>query len=513
MTDKPNIIYILGDDHRADFLGGAGQEVLRTPNLDQMASEGVYFPNAYCTSPACTPSRACHYLGQWERRHGINFNSGSSVAPAAWDNSFPMRLKQEGYFLGWVGKNHVPVGPGGYGGGYMEKSFDYWWGNHSHTGFYPKDSRWCDCSIYANAIADTQVEVFEEGVMNFLRPDRRFMREAKFPLPDRPEDRPFCLCVTFNLPHGASAGMMALRPTDDELYRTRYRDRQQELALPETYVSYEEAQKHPRLPRHVYNGQYIEQYNYVKTPELLRERLVREFQTITGMDRMVGHVREALERFGLADNTIIVFSTDHGIQNGEHGLGGKCLLYEESIRIPLVVYDPRLPEAQRGQVRDEFVTAPDLAPTMLDLCDVDQPVTMQGASLRPLMNGESVAWRDAVFTEQLMDIQNYPRQESLRTRDWKYIAYYKRTEDPAQVGKAFRGTLDNYITSLSSTLHGEAPIYEELFDLRNDPLERCNLAGETGQAETLAGLRQRMIAEARTVRGDDSPPLTLPAAH
>lgn len=509
-TKRPNVIYILGDDQRAEYLGSAGHEVLQTPNLDQLGREGVRFTNAFCTSPACTPSRACHYLGQWERKHGINFNSRSSVAPAAWDLSFPMQLKQQGYFTGWVGKNHVPAGPGGDRSGYLEQVFDYWYGNHGHTGFYPKDSRWSDCSIYRNAIRDTQVEVFEEGVMNFLKPDRRFMDNAVRPLPARPEDKPFCLCVTFNLPHGASTGMMQLRPTDDELYKSTYRDRQHLLRPPPNYLTYDEAQKRPKIPRHVYNGRYIEQYNYVKTPELLRERQVRTCQTITGMDRMIGHTREMLERLGLADNTIIVFSTDHGKHHGEHGLGGKCLLYEQDIKIPLVVYDPRMPEKGQGQTRDEFVVVPDLAPTLMDLCGFDAPAAMQGRSLRPILEGKTVEWRDEVFTEQLMDLQNYPVHESLRTADWKYIRYFKRTEDPAQEGREFRNTLDNYTARLSSTLNGEQPIYEELFNLKEDPGETVNLAGSREFQDRKEQLQQRLLAHGRELRGGDAPPLTLP---
>jgi len=221
--EQPNIIYILGDDHRVEQLGCMGHPILRTPNLDALAADGVLFTDAFCTSPACTPSRTSHYTGQWERRHGINFNSGSSLHPDAWDNSFPMRLKQAGYYLGWVGKNHVPVGSGrwGYDSGHLEDVFNYWYGNHHHSGFYPKEqAMFGDANIYGNAKADTQAEIFEEGVLNFLDPQEAFIAESSHPLPRRPKDQPFCLCVTFNLPHAHGTGNMQLRPTDDELYIT-----------------------------------------------------------------------------------------------------------------------------------------------------------------------------------------------------------------------------------------------------------------------------------------------------
>lgn len=511
MSNKqPNIIYILGDDHRAEQLGSRNHPILQTPHLDALARDGVQFTNAFCTSPACTPSRTCHYTGQWERRHGINFNSGSSLHPDAWAMSFPMRLKQAGYFLGWVGKNHVPAGGGrrGYDSGHFEKVFDYWYGNHGHSGFYPKEQAGHGAVIYQNAKANTQIEVFEEGVQNFLAPQQDFIESCSHSLPRRPEDQPFCLCVTFNLPHSYGTGNMQMRPTDGELYITRYRDRFNEIPLPETYIPWDQAT--PRLPVEVYSGDYLTSYDYVRKPRSLRERRIREYQTITGIDRMLGNLRTTLERLGLADDTIIVFSTDHGIHHGEHGLGGKCFLYEEDIRIPLVVYDPRRKDANSQRIRDEFVVVPDLAPTVLDLCGVDIPDSMQGTSLQPLLLGQAPEWRTEFFTEQLMDIQNYPRSESVRTKHWKYIRYFARAEDPKQVERKFRSTLDNYVTCLTSTLTGENPVYEELFCLRDDPGETTNLAGRSEHADMMEVLRERVNELAREAKGDDQSPMTIP---
>ena len=495
--NRQTVSYILGDDHRGEQLGCAGHSVVATPNLDRLAREGVRFSHAFCTSPACTPSRTCHYLGQWERRHGINFNSGSSVSPEAWQQSFPMRLKEAGYVLGWVGKNHVPAGEGGYGSGYFEEVFDY----------YPKEQA-RGGGIYRNAAADTQIEIFTEGVLNFLEPQKPFFDGCSAPLRPRDESRPFCLCVTFNLPHAYGTGNMQLRPSDDELYRLRYRDRFNKIPIPETYVPFTGIDT-PRLPRNVYNGIYLPSYDYVRMARTLRERRIREYQTITGMDRMLGQLREALERCGVADNTIIVFSTDHGIHHGEHGLGGKCFLYEEDLRIPLIVYDPRLPEGCCGQVREELVAVPDLAPTMLELAGIDTPDTMQGRSLRPLLEGTAVDWRQDIFTEQLMDIQNYPRSESVRNRDWKYIRYFARTEDPQARGP-FRGTLDEYIPCLTSTLEGEQPVYEELYCLAEDPGEVHNRVADAACRSRLEELRERIRDLGWDAKGDPGPPATLP---
>jgi arylsulfatase A-like enzyme len=506
---RPNFIYILGDDHRADYLGCMSHTIVRTPHLDKLAQNGTLFTDAFCTSPACTPSRACHYTGLWERNHGINFNSNSSMAPEAWENSFPMQLKDAGYFLGWVGKNHVPVGKGGYSSGYLESVFDYWYGNHGHSQFYPKETP--AGAIYQNAAADTQIEVFEEGALNFLDPQDAFLEGASLPLSRRPPDQPFCLCITLNLPHGYGTGTMQLRPTDDDLYRSAYRDQINDMPQPPTYRTYNDSVYDPKLPPHVYSNHRIAQYDYVKEPVYLRERQVRTCQVITGMDRMIGNVRQTLERLDLAHNTVIVFSTDHGLHHGEHGLGGKCFLYEEDLRIPLIVYDPRLPPPARGQRRDELVLVPDLAPTVLEMAGLQVPPTMQGKSLVPLVRGEQIPWRTDFFAEQLLDIQDYPRSECLRSRDWKYIRYFKRTvDDTFRTLDGTYGTKEDYIECLRSTLTHEQPVYEELYHLGQDPHEVTNLAADANYRHILDAKRARIVTLGREALGDGTAPMTIP---
>lgn len=507
--NRPNIIYILGDDHRSDYLGCIGHPVVRTPNLDELAQEGILFTHAFCTSPACTPSRACHYTGQWERKHGINFNSNSSLAPETWENSFPMRLKDEGYFLGWVGKNHLPLGKGGYQSGYLESVFDYWYGNHGHSEFYVKETP--VGAIYSNAAADTQIEVFEEGVLNFLDPQESFIESATPSLPFRPEGQPFCLCITFNLPHGFGTGSMQLRPTDDDLYRSFYRDQIKDIPLPARYRSYNETVNNPKLPFHVYSNRRIAQYDYVKVPVYSKERQVRTCQVITGMDRMIGRLRQALKHLGLSHNTIIIFSTDHGLHHGEHGLGGKCFLYEEDLRIPLIIYDPRFPPPARDRRCEEFALVPDLAPTVLDMAGLDIPDMMQGVSLFPLIQGKQIPWRSDFFAEQLLDIQDYPRSECLRSKDWKYIRYFRRTIDKTyHTLDGTYGTRENYIESLKSTLSYEQPIYEELYYLSDDPFEQTNLADDATYRDVLETMRARILTLGKEALGDDNGPLTIP---
>lgn len=486
----PNIIYILGDDHRQDYTGVAKNPVIKTPNLDQLAQEGFYFENAHCTSPLCTPSRACHYSGNWERAHGINFNSYSSMSDLAWSQTFPMLLKEQGYQTAWIGKNHVPVGNEGYEGGTMEASFDYWYGNHRHSFFYPKE--YDRGVIYRNAKLDTQVEVFEEGAMNFLDPQDEFINACASPLIKRDKSKPFCMCITFNLPHDSSTEGMQQRESDQEIYKSLYRDQLEQLPVPPTYIPYDEITE-PKLPKDLYNGVYLECYDYVKDLDRLKERQVRICQTVTGVDYMLGRVREKLEELDIADNTIIIFSTDHGIHHGEHGLGGKSFLYEEDLKIPMIVYDPRIEKEMVGKKLEQLVGVPDLAPTVMELTGFNVPESMQGKSLVSIMEDEKAPWRKELFIEQLFDNQNYPKSEGIKTKEWKYIRYFKRTEIQNYDAK-FKITGDSYEAFLKGSHLGYKEVaYEELYYLSEDPYEERNLIGIEKYQDKLAYFRNRVV--------------------
>jgi len=339
---RPNVIVILADDMQTGVTGYEGNPIIKTPNIDKLAAEGTVFNKGFATSAVCTPSRTSLLTGLYERRHGINFNSNSSMTEEAWSQTYPMLLKDNGYFVGWIGKNHTPVGKNeageiGYNSGVMDKSFDYWYASHGHLGFYPKEKK--KHAIFKNAEADTQVEIMEEGLDNFMEPNEAFKAGYSF-LDSRPKDQPFALMINFNVPHANSTGTMKLRKTDLDLYKTTYRDQLGEVTIPETYVASKDI-KTPKIPANVYNGEYINGYSYVKTPRTLKERIIREMQTISGIDKLIGKLVNHLERQGIADDTIIVFTSDHGLMHGEFGLGGKVHLYDPSVHVPLVVYDPR----------------------------------------------------------------------------------------------------------------------------------------------------------------------------
>ena len=512
-SPRPNLIFILTDDQRYDTLGVTGDGFIKTPNLDQLAADGILFANASVNSAICTPSRACYFLGQYERRHGVNFNSGTAMAPQAWAQSYPVKLREAGYFTGYVGKNHVPIGAEAYDTGIIDGSFDFWYAGHGHLRFYPKERQ----PIFRSAQADTQIEIINEGAQTFLDSADGFIQGASTFLDHRPSDQPFALSIALNLPHGSSTSTMKLLPSDPELYRTRYRDHLAELALPSTYVARADI-KTPKLPPDVlYANMRQTGYDEVDTPEAMKDLLLRETQTITGIDQFVGSLRATLERLGVADNTIIVFTSDHGIMRGEFGLGGKALNYEPCLKVPLIVLDPRLPVAQRGRRSMALTESVDIAPTLLDYAGIDAPDTMQGLSLRPLIDGRAAHLRDASFAENLWSTYfGNPRIESVRTAEWKYIRYFKndRTQFAAVTPKTqyvvTPSQVEHYATWLTSTVKGEQPVYEELYHLASDPKETTNLAHRVAYVAKLNELRaecQRLVTMAK---GDvNTPPATL----
>jgi arylsulfatase A-like enzyme len=488
---RPNVVFILADDQRFDELGFAGHPLMQTPNLDRLAKEGCTFQNSFVSSASCMPNRTSLLTGQWERRHTVGWNNPGALSPQQWANTLPMVLKRNGYTVAYLGKNHTP--------GLRYWDFDYYYGNKlSHLGFYPKATQ----PIFKNALADTQPEILGEGAANFLETEAGFVERAgtgaEVFLKQRPKSSPFLLYVCFNVPHAAGTRSMKQLPSDDPLYRTAFRDRESQMPLPPGYIA-EADVKQPKLPPEIYSGKQIASYDYRRSPDKLREQRVRICQTVSGIDRVVGQIRDQLERAGLADNTLIVYSSDNGILHGEHGYGGKCLLYDPSIRVPLIVYDPRIAATQRGRSLKELVVSQDVAPSILDLCGIQAPDSMQGRSLRPLLKGEPSTWRNDLFCESLILHQDYPLMQGVRSNEWKYIRYWPNQKPPA-----------DYRDVLNRGIQGEPPAYEELFHLATDPLEQNNLAYAPEQAAQLEKMRARCSEHLRETRGEPSLLPTIP---
>ena len=459
---RPNIIFLMSDDQRWDLMGCMGNPIIKTPNMDRLAAEGVLFENAFLTTSICMASRASVMLGQFESRHQCNFErpSNRTISYAEFDKSYPCLLQKAGYRTGFIGKFgfavskdkilNCPLNPDGsrYSKGHLWKKqeympadkFDAWYGFPGQGGYFPKGE---DGKHLTQIMGEQAREFFES-----CEPGQ-----------------PFCLSISFKAPHG---------PTQpDPAYKDMYKD----LKIPRQINDGDEYfEKLPKVVREYWRGRRV--YQREAGTEKYQGFMERHYQCISGIDVVIGQIRDELRRLKLDDNTVIIYTSDNGYFCGSKGLGGKCLLYEESIRTPLIVFDPRLDVSKRGIRRRELVVNIDFAPTMLDMAGVKIPATMQGTSLLGLVKGEQKMWRDLTFHENYFTSHFMPalsnagswrqkvlersvRCKAVRTKRWKYIRYFE-----------------------------QLPVVEELFDIQNDPIEAYNLVEKPEYTGVLVRLRK-----------------------
>ena len=470
---KPNVIFILTDDQRFDSLGMTGHPVTETPHLDQLAQDGVFFKNAFVTSPICGPSRANIFTAQWERKNQIGFTniSNNFVSQEAFENSFLMQLRTAGYSTAFIGKHHTKIVDRG--NTPLKEKIDFCYYGEGHLSFHPgaKDK------VFRNLRNKSQTEGLFEAFAAYLNPGDDFAyfydtadASLKDRLTPRDPDKPFCAWINLNLPHQSSLGGMGSHPGDPAFYSTRYADRMDEFPMPEGYPD------NLTLPSNVITSEEQPGYYRFSEKSLLHSKLMTA-RAVYGIDQFVGNLRSMLKELHLDENTIIVIFSDNGLLYGEHGLGGKTMLYEESVHVPLIVYAPFLPQGNRGVQRDELVVGQDIPATLLDMCGLAIPQTYQGVSMLPLLKGKKVAWRKDVFLENLFTDQGYARQDAVRGERYKYIRYFSKENDRKQY--------------LPDGIEGEQPIYEELFDMDADPKELRNLTKNPEYASVLSAYRAR----------------------
>ena len=484
--EKPNIIFIKTDDQRYNSLSLTGHPVTQTPHIDQLAKDGVFFKNAFITSPICGPSRANFFTAQWERKNNIGFNyhSKNFITHEQFDKSWLMCLKKEGYFTGYLGKHHSRIGEIKEHNSYMNESLDFCYLKAGHLGFRLFEKEKKSSAVFSNLKNNTQIEGLFEATTAFIDPSKEndyFFDNAdqsvKHFLHKRDQTKPFCLSINFNLPHAASIGGMGSHDSDPAYYKTLFNDQQDQFPFPEGYP-FEKSS----LPDNVFKQSELMVYYSVSRKDVLLSKKIRMARAVHGIDQFVGNLRKQLEDLGIAENTILVFTSDHGLLLGEHGLGGKTFLYEEAIRVPYIIYSPYLKQSKKTKVVEEMVVGQDIPATILAMCGADIPQTYQGKSLLPLMNGKGQKeWRKEVFFENLFTDQGYPRMEAVRTKDWKYIRYFSKENDRMK-----------YLPLVS--IQGEKPIYEELFYLKDDPKESKNLIATSKNKDMAEMLRKKCQA-------------------
>lgn len=458
---RPNIIFLLTDDQRDNTFGIMGHNWVKTPNIDSLIESGVRFSNAYIAEPTCAPSRVSLFTGMHERVHGVGFTSSYKLNEKQWEKSYPALLRESGYYTGFIGKFGVQYYTFR---GQAEKRFDFWRGHDGWAKFFPKTAG--NCKSYHDSGEDIITPVMGESITRFLD--------------STPTNRPFCLSVSFSIPHGSQTKSMHPfhepanrnpKLKDDPIYGDLYRDLDIKIPAETATNPYE------YIPRKLMDQDKGRNkcYSYDYDRKICREHHIRYYQQITGLDKVIGEMIETLTKKGLEKNTIIIFGSDHGLLMGEYGMGGKALLYDLASKCPCFVYDPRLPEKQRGRNIDELVSSLDITSTILDYAGVSQPEEMEGQSLVPLVEGEKAKWRDFLFLENLYTGRDTPFSEGIRKGQWKYIRMYDG------VGRYSEKHID---------FSGRAPDFEQLFNLEEDPEEKNNLINEYGGKSILSDLRK-----------------------
>lgn len=425
---RPNIVFMFTDDQPQSCLGFIGNEHIQTPNMDRLAAKGTFFNNAFVTTAICCSNRACILTGQYMLRHGIK-DFRKPLTAEAFRKTYPALLREAGYRTSYLGKyaiganseelRHLSL---------PESEFDQWYGFPQSINFRQE----------VDGEARYLTEVMTDKAVEFLR--------------SATDDQPFCLTVAFKEPHGP---FNFFDPAVPDIYHAA------QIPPPASF-SLEDFEAQPLFLRESLNGDASR--SWFKSPESYQRSVRTFYRTVTRADIAVGVILDELQRLGLDENTVVIFSSDHGSLLGAHGLSGKWIMYEDSIRVPLIIYDPRLHGEQGGNRLDQMALSIDLAPTMLSLAGIEIPDGMQGKNLMPLLQGDSVPWRSSWYYEHVYDTDPprspIAKSEGVRTQRWKYIRY-PETE----------------------------PRYEQLFDLETDPLEQNNLAGVPAHAARLAKLR------------------------
>jgi arylsulfatase A-like enzyme len=416
---RPNIIFLLTDDQRWDALGVNGNTLIQTPHLDRLADHGLNFTNAYVTTSICMVSRASILTGQYMSRHGIN-DFHQSISAEALQKTYPFMLKKEGYRIGFVGKYGV-----GNPKDQPKELFDFWAGTPMHQPNYE--------TIDADGDSIHYTDLLSNGISDFIK----MSTSAK----------PFCLLVSFKSPHSQDGDARQFIP------KKKYEDLYNDIEIPEPYTA--KPQYWDSLPDFFHTEENIARNRWklrFDTPEKYQKSVKNYYRLITGVDDAVGKMIAQLKKQGLEKNTIIIFMGDNGFYLGEHGLAGKWFGHEESIRVPLFIYDPRN-SAESGNI-EKIALNIDIAPTILGYAGIKPPFEMQGVDLVKLVKGQIADRKQFFYEHTFQGSPQLPKVEGVVSPILKYM-YYPEHD------------------------------YEELFDLKKDPYEINNLVNDSGYSKIL----------------------------
>jgi arylsulfatase A-like enzyme len=446
---RPNILYIMADDHAAHALSCYGSKINQTPNLDRLAAQGMRFENGFVTNALCGPSRACVLTGKYSHINGFPDNKPKTVFDGS-QQTFIKLLHDAGYQTGIVGKWHLVSDPTG---------FDQW-------SVLVGQGRYFDPIFITNGKRETVkgyvTDIITDKALDFLK--------------NRKKDQPFCLMYHHKAPHREW--------NPDEKHAKMYEDK--DIPLPETFYDKYEHRGTAAHDQDMTIAKTLTKADVKIDPpaglsgdkltEWKYQRFIKDYlRVIASVDDNVGRVLDYLDQNGLTQNTIVVYTSDNGFFLGDHGWFDKRFMYEQSLRVPLIVRYPA--KVKAGSVSKAMTVNVDYAPTFLEYAGVKVPADIQGKSLKPVL------------------------EQNVTPEDWRTSIYYHYYEfpQPHHVHPHLGVRTDQYKLMFFTDLNEW-----EMYDLKKDPNELRNVYLEPEYSD----VREKMTAElakARKQYKDEAP--------
>ncbi|MHC4637712.1 MAG: sulfatase family protein [Planctomycetota bacterium] len=445
---RPNIIFIMADDHASHALSCYGSRINTTPNLDRIAREGMRFNNCFCTNSICAPSRAVILTGKYSHLNGVIDNRKRFDGT---QQTFPKLLRKAGYQTAMIGKWHLKSEPTG---------FDYWnvlpgQGDYHNPAFIEMGQKKKHTGYVTDIITDFSIDW----------------------LKGRKSSKPFLLMCHHKAPH------RSWEP--DDKHSSLYEDI--DIPTPDTFNDDYQGRSRAAHEQEMTIERHLEKRDLkVKPPEGLKgaelkmwkyQRYIKDYlRCIASVDDNVGRLLDYLDKSGLAENTVVIYTSDQGFYLGDHSWFDKRFMYEESLRMPFLVRYPK--EIKAGSVNEDIALNLDFAPTFLDFAGAAAALEMQGRSLRPLMKSRPPSdWRTSMYYHyyEYPGAHQVKRHYGVRTREYKLIHFYY--------------DIDAW----------------ELYDLKKDPDELKNVYEDPRYSKVVRELKAE-LARLRKKYGDSDDP-------
>ncbi len=474
---QPNIIFIMSDDHTSQawgIYGGILKDHVKTPNIQRLADEGIVLKNVFCTNSICTPSRASILTGQYSHRNGV-YTLSEALEPDS--NNIAKVLKNNGYQTAIVGKWHLKKQPSG---------FDYFnvlpgQGRYHNPILKTKDN-WLDHYKGGKEYEGFSSDVITDFSIEWLK--------------NRDTEKPFFLMTHFKATH---------EPFD---YPERHKDLYKDVEMPEPESLYDFS---PQTTGRSFIGQKLENLGWrweqaskdsknwwttypgmpfsmegldsIQARKKIYQKFVKDFLRCgTAIDDNIGKLLEYLDENGLAENTIVIYTSDQGYFLGEHGFFDKRLMYEESLRMPFVMRFPK--EIQAGTKNDDIILNIDFPAIFADYANVEQPDFIQGTSFRENIKGKTPSdWRTSMYYRYWLHQEVRPAHFGVRNDRFKLIFFYGQP-----LGKP------------GAKKETTTPAWE-FYDLQNDPKELQNAYEDSKYAMIIDEMKKELLKQ-KNLAGD-----------